>query len=104
MASFQELSQEYFERLKKSNTPVLEFEKILEDINRLIYSSSKKSLSNEDKAKIISLLIEKLENYYSEYSSFSGPEKIFEQTEIVKAFSNDNYLDLIEYIKARTKK
>jgi len=104
MASFAELSQEYFERLKASSTPVLEFEKILKDINGLVYSQTKKSIANEDKAKLISHLIEKLESYYSKYSSFSGPEKIFEQQEIVKAFSNDNYLDLIKYIKERTKK
>lgn len=103
MTTFAELSQKYFETLKVSSTPVLEFEKILKDINSLVYSSTKKSITNEDKAKIITFLIEKLESYYSEYSSFTGPEKIFEQQEIVEAFSNDNYLDLIEYIKARTK-
>jgi len=104
MASFSDLAQEYFIRIKDSNTPVLEFEKILQEINGLIYTSSKQKITDEDKAKIVSQIIDKLEKHYSEYSSFSGTEPIFEQTRIVKAFSNDNYLDLIEYIKARTKK
>lgn len=103
MALFSELAQEYFERLKQSQTPVLEFESILKEINNLVYSSSKKSLSNEDKAKLVSQIIAKLESLHTKYFSATGPERIFEQQEIVKAFSNENYLDLIEYIKARTK-
>jgi len=103
MASFSKLAQEYFERLKQSKTLVLEFESILKEINNLVYSSSKESLSNEDKAKIVSQLIAKLKSLHTKYFSATESERIFEQQKIVKAFSNDNYLDLIEYIKAQTK-
>lgn len=103
MATFKDLAIEYFDRLVKSSNPVFEFEKILKEIKGLVYSSSNQSISDEDKAKIVLLIIENLEKKYSKYLSATGPEPIFEQQEIQKAFSNDNYLDLIEYIRARTK-
>ncbi len=98
MATFNELANGYIDRLVKSSNQVFEFEKILKEINGLIYSSNNQTISNEDKAKIVQLIIESLEKKYSKY-----PKRIFEQQEIQKAFSNENYLDLIEYIRARTK-
>ena len=98
MATFKELGSEYFVRLTSSSVPEREFERILSEINKLVYSVSKQSLSNEDKAKIVEIIIEELETFYR------GPKRIFEETEIIKAFSNDNYLELINYIKTRTKK
>jgi len=104
MATKKELGVGYFGRLSTSKNPVQEFEKILSEINSLTYDNSNRPISNIDKAEIIEIIIEKLETFYSEFSSFTGPEKIFEHEEIVKAFSNDNYLDLINYIKNRIKK
>lgn len=103
MASFNELSLGYFERLKKADIPYSEFERILKKINNLVYSESQRPISDADKAKIVSLIIEKLDGDREKFFSATESKELFESHDIVKSFSNDNYLDLIRYIRMRTK-
>ena len=99
MASFDELVNKYVARLVTADRSEIEFEKILSEIDNLVYSVSNIGISVEDKADIVQRLIKKLEILFPD-----RPKRIFEQEEIIKAFSNDEYLELIKYIKARTKK
>ena len=102
MATLKELAKKYFDRITKKLLPELEFEIVLKEINELTYTNGL-PISKKDKAQIVLEIIKLLENKYSEYYNASGTEQIFEQQEIEKAFSNNNYLDLIAYIKTRTK-
>ncbi|MDP4273085.1 MAG: hypothetical protein Q8907_02285 [Bacteroidota bacterium] len=103
MVTFKELATEYYERLKKSYNPVSEFEQIIKDIKGLVYTSNEQPLSNEDRAKIVFLIIGKFESKHTKFLSETESEPLFDQQDIQNAFSNDNYLALINYIKTRTK-
>ncbi len=105
MASRNELANEYFKRISNSLNKESEIKKVLNEINKLTYSEGGKSITKEDKTEIVLAIIRLLDNKYSKYFNFSGGGEILnERQEIDKAFSNDNYLDLISQIKAQTKK
>ena len=105
MPSFNELGNQYFARLINSITPEREFLKILSEIKGLVYSGTNIPLSDEDRAKIVELIISNFKDLKKgeEYSGISGPPTLLEHKEIVKCFSNDNYLDLISFIKDKMK-
>lgn len=94
----EDLSLEYFWRLRDSNNPKKEFDKILSEINNIVYEYSNLPITSIDKLKLINIIIEELENYFEKSSKYIQLETI------QKAFSNDNYLELIDYIKSQIKK
>lgn len=95
MANKHDLSREYFSRLILSDNPEVEFDVIYSEINKLIYTKSKKTISNEDKNYIIQLIIGRLETSINE-------SKLFEHDNIEKALKNDKFLELIDYIKSKS--
>ncbi len=108
MASFDELSFQYSLRLKKARNPEQEFIKILSEIKKLVHVSDNLHLSNEEKAIIVDKIIANLQKPSEIGDPFENIEYlekfVFEHKEVVKCFSNDNYLELIKYIKSQTKK
>lgn len=100
MATLRQLSENYFIRIKNSDNPVNEFEKIINEINKLIYSETNIPISDNDKATIVSYIVEGFE---SERKTVPFG-RLFEQEDLIKCFSNDRFLELIEYIRARTKR
>lgn len=95
-----ERAKHYFERLSKSSNPKSELEKILREIDGLVWSSTNKPLDEAEKILIIEAL-EKLikESSYSVYESRSEPglEKI--QKGVTSASDNSDILDVISAIK-----
>jgi len=98
MATLKELALKYFTRIKKSKGSKSEIESIIDEINSLNYSESNKPISNSDKERIISIIKDLIKKDILEDSDF-----LIEKRDIEKAYNNEKYLDLIEYIKNKTK-
>lgn len=81
MATYNELAKQYLQQLREAADKKSEVQRIVKDINELIYSLSKDPLSKEDKIKIVELMRESLN------------EGI-----ITKAADNTEYLNLIAQI------
>jgi len=99
MEKLNELGKRYFLRIKDSIYPEAEIDEILNEIDNLTYSENNKPISDSDKEKLVSVIIESLKGDLTRKKI----RPLLEHREIEKAYSNDNYLDLIEYIKNQTK-
>ena len=117
MAKSYELAEWYTSRIINAVNTKDEIRKVLSEINKLYYTSNRNPVSNDDKASIVDKILSNLKDrsgFEKGYSGFDGtgdPEEtffhfeqlIYEHKEIVECFSNDNYPDLIDYIKSQTK-
>ncbi len=105
MANVLKLVNGYLMRLLNASIPRMEFEQILKEINNLVNEFSNKPISQEDKSRIVSIIIDRLlEIRRSEVWKSGNIDKITVHPNLENVYINDKYLELIEYIKDRTNK
>lgn len=100
--SSQERALQYFKRLLKASSPKAELERILSDINNLVFSSSQKPIDAANKVKILEELEKLIKR--SRQSSFknlteSGNFRAFQKR--AEASDNSDILDVISAMKKR---
>ena len=98
----QERALHYFERLLKASNPKAELEKILSDINSLIYTSSEKPLDSATKVKILEEL-EKLikRSPKPSFESIDESRSYNYSQKSATASDNSDILDVISAMKKR---
>jgi len=98
----EERVQHYVERIVKASDKKAELERILSEINGLIYSESKKPLALADKLKIIEEL-EKLIKISPAFESLDSTRDYSYTKKSPSASDNSDILDVISAMKKRIK-
>jgi hypothetical protein len=93
MSTFEELAKDYARQIRMSSDKNITANRIVDQINGLIYVDSRDPLSLEDKEQIIGILAEELGAY---------PKWGSGEIEIKEA-DNKYYLELVKYILQQVK-
>lgn len=100
-------AQHYFERLISASNPKAELQRIFDDLNSLVYSSSQKPISKEEKLLIIKELEELIKGSTTRIDEHFGlGRESFEHLEKSAPTASDNsdVLDLISAMKRKVDK
>lgn len=80
MPTIKELAQEYANRIRSANSQQ-EVQRVLDEINRLVYEENQKPISSETKESLLERLME-----------------ILDASTVLKTFDNKNYLALVQHM------
>jgi hypothetical protein len=97
--SNQERAQHYLERILRSNNPKAELQKILSDLNSLVFTKTNKPLEAADKIRILEEL-EKLVRSTPALEKFEE-SKSWDYARNTQASDNSDILDVISAMKKR---
>jgi len=106
MASFDELVKKYKQRIIVAKDKNAEIQNIILNIDDLIYSDTKKPLSDDDKLLLIRKLRESFLSTETEEQNFSREYRIDKSLEILRiheATDNSEIIKIIANIEAKRK-
>ena len=100
MATKKELAKDYLDRIIRSELSPESIRKIIEEIKNLTYEGSENNISISDRVEIVNNIKELLE----EKGISKGIRTFSKGGRLVEARSNDEFLDLIDYVLDQVKK
>lgn len=96
-----ELINGYLSRIMNSSNKIGELQKVLDEIDTLVYSETQKPISDEYKNEIIKGIRDRLQPLVVEQRDFS--EKIQKSGRVYNATDNSEIVDIINAVEARLK-
>jgi len=100
MATKKDLAKGYLDRLIRSNLSAETIREIIEEIKNLTYEGSGNNISTSDRVEIVNNIKELLE----EKGIYKGVRTYSKGGRLVEARSNDEFLDLVDYVLDQVKK